>query len=54
MDCHVTIGNNVIIGAGAFVTKDVPNNKVVGGVPAQKIKELPALNVIEQLYTVVL
>lgn len=40
----VTIGNNVIIGAGAVITKDVPDNTVVGGVPAHKIKELPALS----------
>lgn len=36
----VTIGNNVIIGAGAVVTKDVPDNSLVVGVPARKIKEL--------------
>lgn len=36
----VTIGNNVIIAAGAVVTKDVPDNCVVAGVPAKKIKEL--------------
>lgn len=34
----VTIGNNCIIAAGAIVTKDVPNNSVVGGVPAKIIK----------------
>lgn len=39
----VTIGNNVIVGAGAVVVKDVPDNSVVGGVPAKIIKELPAL-----------
>ena len=34
----VTIGNNVTIGAGAVVTKDVPDNAVIGGVPAKVIK----------------
>lgn len=37
----VTIGDNVVIAAGAVVTKDVPSNTVVGGVPARVIKELP-------------
>ena len=36
----VTIGNNVIIAAGAIVTKDVPANTLVSGVPAKKIKDL--------------
>lgn len=36
----VTIGNNVVIAAGAVVTKDIPDNCVVGGVPAKKIKNL--------------
>ena len=34
----VTIGDNCIIAAGAVVTKDVPPNCVVGGVPAKVIK----------------
>ena len=36
----VTIGNNVVIAAGAVVTKDVPSNCVVGGVPAKMIREI--------------
>ena len=34
----VTIGNNVTIGAGAVLIHDVPDNCVVGGVPARIIK----------------
>ena len=34
----VTIGNNVTIGAGAVVTKDIPDNAVVGGVPAKVLR----------------
>lgn len=37
---NVTIGNNCIIGCGAVVTKDVPDNSIVGGVPAKIIKSI--------------
>lgn len=33
-----TVGSNVIIGAGAVVTKHIPNNSVAVGVPAKVIK----------------
>lgn len=36
----VTIGNNVVVAAGAVVTKNVPNNVVVGGNPAKIIKSI--------------
>ncbi|KKQ53547.1 MAG: Hexapeptide transferase family protein [Parcubacteria group bacterium GW2011_GWD2_38_11] len=36
---NVKIGNNVIIGANAVVVKDIPDNCVVGGVPAEIIKQ---------------
>ena len=34
----VKIGNNVTIAAGAVVTKDVPDNVIVGGIPAKVLK----------------
>lgn len=36
----ITVGNNVIIGAGAVVTKNIPDNCVVGGVPAKILKKI--------------
>lgn len=37
---NVTVGENSVVAAGAVVTKDVPDNVVVAGVPARIVKHL--------------
>ena len=37
---NVTIGDNCIIGCGAIVTKNIPNNSIVVGIPAKVIKTI--------------
>jgi acetyltransferase-like isoleucine patch superfamily enzyme len=36
----VTVGENAVVAAGAVVSKDVPANTVVGGIPAKIIKSI--------------
>lgn len=36
----VTIGENSIVAAGAVVNKDVPDNTIVGGIPAKLIRSI--------------
>lgn len=36
----VTVGENAIVAAGAVVSKDVPDNVIVGGIPAKVIKKM--------------
>jgi acetyltransferase-like isoleucine patch superfamily enzyme len=36
----VTIGSNVVVAAGAIVTKDIPDNSLVAGIPAKVAKNL--------------
>lgn len=37
--CGITIGDNVIIGSGSVVTKDIPSNCIAAGNPARILKE---------------
>ena len=36
----VTIGDNVIIGAGSIVTHDIPSNSMAAGMPAKVVRQL--------------
>jgi serine O-acetyltransferase len=40
----ITIGNNAVIGANAVVIKDVPDNVVVGGIPAHILSHIDKEN----------
>ena len=47
----VTIGENSIVGAGSVVTKDIPPNVMVGGIPAKIIKEFKKEKLHEEKIT---
>jgi UDP-2-acetamido-3-amino-2,3-dideoxy-glucuronate N-acetyltransferase len=38
--CGLTIGENVIVGAGSVVLKDVPDNTIVAGNPARILRKI--------------
>lgn len=46
----IVIGNNVAIGANAVVTRDVPDNTIVAGVPAKVIGENTYTHIILNPY----
>ncbi|WP_218841436.1 LbetaH domain-containing protein [Winogradskyella costae] len=39
----ITIGDNVVVGAGSVVVKDVPSNCIIAGNPAQIIRKIDEL-----------
>lgn len=41
VNAGITIGENSVVASGSVVTKDVPPNVVVAGVPAKVIREIP-------------
>lgn len=47
----VTIGDNCVIAAGAVVTKSMPANTVIGGVPAKAIKSTKGKKFVEHVYS---
>ena len=48
---NVTVGSNVVIAAGSLVNKDVPDGKIVGGVPAKVIGDVADLATERKKYS---
>ncbi len=45
----ITIGDNVSIGAGSVVVKDVPSNVIIAGNPAKIIRQIPPRGPVNSL-----
>ena len=43
----ITIGEDALVAAGAVVTKDVPPRKIVAGVPARVVRDVPTEQLLE-------
>jgi acetyltransferase-like isoleucine patch superfamily enzyme len=48
---NVTIGPNAIVAAGALVTRDVPEGKIVSGVPAKVVGSVDTLVAFREVQT---
>ena len=48
---NVVIGSNTIIAAGSLINKDVPDGKIVGGVPARVIGDTSDLAEKRRIYS---
>lgn len=48
---NVTIGPNAIVAAGALVTRDVPEGKIVSGVPAKVVGSVDTLVAFREMQT---
>ena len=46
--CGVTVGENAIVGAGSVVTKDVPAQSVVAGIPARFVRSIESEAVVRE------
>lgn len=47
--CGITIGEGAVVGAGAVVTRDVPDGATVAGNPARILRQSPKINPTQPL-----